>query len=241
MTRLRSRKRRGVRKKPLDARYPASNHRRLSSPPPWVMDEPPRIPRLNKQLGYVRTPVGTVRVEPEGLALFASRAQIDAYEAETGVIVPTEAMLVELDNAGKLLFAFPDSDAARSQMASWVDTVLEHAREYETEEVFLTGLRTGLKAGGPVPALPAPPLTLAEATPRKPKRPPRPGSMREQVRAILADAGDWLSASDVAKRAPQVIGRPLKRRSVYNALVKEVKRGGIRRWEKGGLVYYRVV
>lgn len=156
----------------------------------------------------------------------------------SGTILDAGAMLVELDNAGRLLYAFPDSDDARRQMAPWVDTLLARVREHETEEVYLSGLLMGLKAGGPAPTMPPP---VAPGIPRRPKRPPRPGSMRELVRAVLTDAGEWLSASDVAERAPQVLGRPLKRRSVYNALVKEVRRGGVRRWEKDGAVLYRVV
>lgn len=37
-----------------------------------------------------------------------------------------------------------------------------------------------------------------------------------------------------------MIGEELNDRSVYNALVKEVKRGTVRRWEDDGSVKYRL-
>jgi hypothetical protein len=199
--------------------------------------DPRKVPALNTRLGYVRTPVGTVRVEPEGVALFATRGQLDAYAEGSGVIVDAEAVLVELDNAGRLLFQLPDAQEVDAAVQSWIDELLTRAKEAEVEETFFRGYTAGLKAVGAQPdaARPAPP-----PAPRT-KRAPAPGSMREAVRSVLeAAAEDWLTATEVTERAPAVIGRHLARRSVYNALMKEVKRGGVRRWESGGVVRFRL-
>ena len=192
------------------------------------------IPRINRNLGYVRTPVGTVRVEPEGVSLFASGHQLENYTEETGVIVDTDAVMVELDNAGRLLHTFPDKEELQRALGLWIDELLARAREYEVEEVFFRGYTTGLRTIGARSPAPAPPA-------RPSRRAPRPGSMRDHVLHILKEAGDiWLTANEVTDRAPDVIGEELNRRSVYNAIVKEVKRGTVRRWEADGNVKYRL-
>lgn len=199
--------------------------------------EPKRLPALNRNLGYIRTPVGTVRVEPEGVALYATEHQLYRYAELTGVVVDADAALVELDNAGRLLLALPSGEDQMPALSQWVDALLEHAREHEAEETFFRGYTAGLKVSGAQPQTTLAPRPQSQAA----RRPPAPGSLREQVRRILgASAGEWLTAAEVAERGPEVLGESLNPRSVYNALVKEVKRGGVRRREAGGVVRYRL-
>jgi hypothetical protein len=53
-----------------------------------------RVPTINQNLGYVRTAVGTVRVDDDGIVLFATGRQLEHYAEETGVIVDAEAVWV---------------------------------------------------------------------------------------------------------------------------------------------------
>ena len=192
------------------------------------------VPAINRRLGYVRTSFGTVRADGDGVALFATSPQLQTYAEESGILVDAEAAWVELDNAGRVLYAVPDEEALERPLNRWVDALLARAREYEVEEVFFRGYTAGLRTIGARSPAPAPPA-------RPPRRAPRPGSMRDHVLHILKEAGDvWLTANEVTDRARNVIGEELNRRSVYNAIVKEVKRGTVRRQEADGNVKYRL-
>jgi hypothetical protein len=192
--------------------------------------EPKKIPAINRALGYVNTPVGTVRVEREGVTLFATGDQLGAFAKETGVVLDADAVWVELDNAGRVLFALPGAEGAPT-VEVWVDELLSRARHMEVEETFFRGYSAALKATGGIEA-PAPGPT---------GRPPGPGSMREAVTDVLrASGGEWLTAAEVTARAPALLGRELVQRSVYNALLKEERRGTVRRWDQGDAVRFRL-
>ncbi len=195
------------------------------------MNQKKRVtPAINRKLGYVRTQFGTVRADGEGVALFATGPQLESYAQETGVIVDAEAVWVELDNAGRLLNLVPDEEALERPINQWVDALLSRARDHEIEEIYFRGYATGLRAAST--------RSPAATNPTKRSDPPRPGSMRYKVLRVLADADAWLTSTEVTARSAGLLGEELNRRSVYNALLKEVKRGTVRRCEDTGTVRF---
>jgi hypothetical protein len=141
----------------------------------------------------------------------------------------TDTVLVELDPKGKVVFTLPDSPPLLASIDLWLDSVLEQAKSVETDEAFFRGYLAGRKTGVQLPQDP----TATE--PRTKGRRPRAGSMRDNVRSVLAAHEDrWLTAREILDLAPEVLGKALRRQSVYNALLKEVHRGGVvRSWDEG--------